>query len=356
MAPDSSTQPVSKPISRAADAMPARTDPFARRVITAWRRLTGGRAARDAGRPTLVACSGGADSSALAAALAGVNTNIVIAHIRHDLRPTADTQADESAARDLATRLDRPFASRTVQISEEPGNAESNARRARYRALAQIAEHHQLAFVATAHHADDQLETILMRLLRGAGPRGMAGIRPTRRLGAHTRLVRPMLETTHQAATEFLARHRIPWAEDRTNQDLSRLRAALRHTVAPALRDVNPRAAIVAARSARSFADAADALASAVVPPADADKRAARWFREDLARASRAVAAETLLAQLRTQAPRTASPNQRQTPTSAELEAVLEAIQTAGPHRWAGKLAAARVTITSKDVVLDYPY
>lgn len=219
-------------------------------VIRCWRALSGGARVRDHERRTLVACSAGADSSALALCLASATANLVIAHVLHDLRPADEARADLETARALAASLALPFAGASVGCRSKPGNPEAVARRERYAALVALAREHACPFIATAHHADDQLETLLMRLVRGAGPRGLSGIAPTRRLASGVTLLRPMLDITRAEAEAICRDAGVEWAVDATNADRSRLRAALRHNVIPALRAIAPGIASTAGRVA----------------------------------------------------------------------------------------------------------
>lgn len=233
--------------------------PLVRRVRADWRRLTGGRRVRDADRPTLIACSGGADSSALALALAGVRPRPVLAHVLHDLRPPEDALADRDAARELAGLLGLAFAEASIAVASEPGNAEANARRARYRALDAIARERGCRFIVTGHHADDQLETVLMRLARGCSPRGLAGVHPTRPL-SHATLVRPMLALTRDDGRGLCAQAGWAWREDRTNADTDRTRAAVRAHVLPELKRISPGVEHRVARAAPLWRDAGDLI------------------------------------------------------------------------------------------------
>lgn len=233
------------------------------RIVASWRRLTGGSAVRDGGRGTLIACSGGADSSALLLALATASGPAVVAHVVHDLRSADEAGADRDAVRSLCDALGVGFRTASVTPGAQPGNAESNARSARYDALARLAEAEGLAWVATGHHADDQLETVLMRLMRGSGVRGLGGIRPVRRLTDTVTLVRPMLGVTHAEACDLCARCGWSWREDATNADESRLRAAIRARVLPELRAIEPAVARLVSRSAGSARAAQRAIAAA---------------------------------------------------------------------------------------------
>jgi tRNA(Ile)-lysidine synthase len=163
----------------------SRRDRTVRTVSRAWRELTGGLTrGRDSQRRTLIACSGGADSSGLAIALASAvskpRMQFVVAHVVHDMRAEDEALADRDATKGLAARLGLEFVESRVRLRGLSGNAEAVARRLRYAALKQLAEDHGCGFIATAHQADDQLETMLMKLIRGAGPRGLAGVAPSR--------------------------------------------------------------------------------------------------------------------------------------------------------------------------------
>ncbi|MEM1185450.1 MAG: tRNA lysidine(34) synthetase TilS [Planctomycetota bacterium] len=337
---------------RWADATrPSRKDPFARRVIGAWRSNTGGSAVRDADRGTLVACSGGADSTALAAAFASVNAPIVIAHVRHDLREPSESAADEAQAERLAEWLGRPFARASIRTAAMPGNAEANARRARYRELTRIAEGRGLGAVVTGHHADDQLETLLMRLLRGAGPKGMAGIRAARRLAEGITLVRPMLSVPHADAVDFLSRHGIGWVEDRTNQDVTRLRAALRAEVLPSLRRLQPAASRKANQAAISLAESADAVDAMVSEMPRLTDDPASWSTPVLAQQPAVVIAECL----RREAVRIGNPTRRQTPTESEVRVAVRVIRSVPASAWCAPLGAALVRVTAASTAIESP-
>lgn len=263
---------------------PKRSDPFVREVIRSWRSLTGGRARSDADRPTLVACSGGADSTALALALAATSAQIDVAYIRHDMRDAAEVERDEAHVRAVAKALDRPF--HVGEARSGPGNQEASLRRGRYNSLGRIAEANGCAFVATGHHADDQVETILMRLARGAGPLGLRGVLPIRPLSALVAVVRPMLGVRHHDAIALCDRSGVSWLEDPTNADADRRRSDLRLNVLPSLFRVFPDAPGAIAASARAQADAARVvadIAASLGELAEETEDGYRWPREVLA-------------------------------------------------------------------------
>jgi len=244
------------------DPAPFRRDRAARDLVRAWRTLAGGTAARDDERPTLVACSGGADSAALAIVLSLVPAaKIIIAHVVHDMRPSEEALADRDAVRALAERLGRPFVESSVSIKSSRGNAESIARTKRYRALTRLARDNNCPFVAVAHQGDDLLETMLMRLLRGAGPRGLAAIAPARPLSKSITLIRPMLALSRADSERLCRAAGWTWSEDRTNSDPSRFRAALRTRVTPILKELSARAIQRVSASAEVLRETADYIA-----------------------------------------------------------------------------------------------
>lgn len=226
-----------------------------------------------AGDRVLVAVSGGPDSVALLHALTALRDDLrlslVVGHVHHGLRPEADRDAE--FVRGLAARLGCPAGVERVHVAQRPGRSpEAAARVARYAALARLAREAGAARIAVAHTADDQAETVLMRLLQGAGPRGLAGI-PARR-GA---VIRPLLDVDRAAVLAHLAAHGLPYVEDATNQDVKLLRNRIRHELLPFLTTGWPRIATALRRSAagsRELVDALDALlaprAAALVRPA----------------------------------------------------------------------------------------
>jgi tRNA(Ile)-lysidine synthase len=254
---------VNDPKPNAADARALyetlRPDRAVAEIIRSWRELTGGAAVRDADRRTLFACSGGADSSALSLALAAAAPEaIALAHIVHDMRPPEQAHADRDAVRDLAAHVGVPFVEGVAQARERGGNLESAARHARYKALGVLAGG-QYPYVATAHQGDDQLETVLMRLMRGGGPRGLAGIRASRLLpGFPVRVIRPMLGVTRADSERICRVAGHGWCEDATNRDTTRLRGALRASIIPRLKRLAPGVVSRARTSGELLAEAAE--------------------------------------------------------------------------------------------------
>ncbi len=189
----------------------------------------------------LVACSGGPDSVALLHVLVALAPvfplDVAVGYVHHGLRPSADE--DAAFVRDLVAKLHVQFLMRFVELKGP--NLEARARAARYAALADMARELGATAVATGHTLDDQAETVLLRLLRGTGVAGLAGILPRRALGSGLEVVRPLLWTRRTELKAFLLRLGQPWREDETNRELTAQRNRVRHSILPLLASENPR-------------------------------------------------------------------------------------------------------------------
>ena len=189
------------------------------------------------GTGVLAAVSGGSDSVALAHVLtelaqAGGFRLVSLAHLNHCLRPTADR--DEQVCRELALRLDLPITVSRIDVAgyaaEHRLSTEIAARRVRYAFLHRAAEDCGAGRIAVGHTRDDQAETVLLKLIRGAGMNGLAGIYP--RKGA---LIRPLLDVSRADLREYLHGQQVVWVEDESNRDLENPRNRIRHQVLPEL-------------------------------------------------------------------------------------------------------------------------
>jgi tRNA(Ile)-lysidine synthase len=203
---------------------------------------------RQAGR-ILVAVSGGVDSLALMVAAARVAAGRTgVASIDHGLRPEAS--AEVARVQELARSLGLPFHTESLHLRPGPG-ADARAREARYAALDRIARKHGYAAIATAHTADDQAETLLMRLARGSALRGAAAIR-----AEAPRLLRPMLSVRRVDTEALVAAAGLAPVRDPTNEDPGHFRTRIRHQVLPVLRQAAGSSVVERlARFARSAAE-----------------------------------------------------------------------------------------------------
>ena len=174
----------------------------------------------------LVACSGGPDSAALSALAARASQHagatVVLAHINHGVRESA--WQDEGVVLALGTTL----AVRVLCASVDAAKSEERLREARYRALAGLAARVGASRVCTAHHAEDQTETILLALFRGTGHRGLMGMEPQRPLNQTVTLSRPLLRIGREVLRRYCERERLPYVLDESNSDMAFRRNALR--------------------------------------------------------------------------------------------------------------------------------
>lgn len=184
------------------------------------------------GQLVLVACSGGPDSGALVAALARLSPSLGlrlhVASVDHGLRP--DAGRDVAVAQQQATSLQVPFTPLAVTVGAGP-SVQAQARAARYTALAELAQTLGAARIATGHTADDQAETVVMRMLRGAGMRGLCGVSPQRGDG----VVRPLIDCRRAEVAAFARAHLPAVADDPTNRDGRFERVRVRREVMPLL-------------------------------------------------------------------------------------------------------------------------
>ena len=192
-------------------------------------------------RPVLAAVSGGIDSTALLLVLqrlaeAGrLPGPLHVVHVDHGLRE--ESRAVAQRVVDLCDRFDLPVHVRRLDPPPERTDADT-LRQARYKVFGAVAHGLDARLLLTAHHADDNVETVLFRMLRGTGVRGLAGIPEARALGPRLIVLRPFLKTRRVTLERLLDRFDLaPCDEDPTNQDLRYSRNALRHETIPSLRE-----------------------------------------------------------------------------------------------------------------------
>jgi tRNA(Ile)-lysidine synthase len=218
------------------------------------------RVARDSGlirpgEPLLVMLSGGADSVCLLAVALRLGADVAALHVNYGLRPEADDE--ERLCRELCGRLEAPLSVERVELqsASAAGNIQAEARDARYA----LAERHARGDYAAAHTATDQAETVLYRLAVSPGRRALLGM--DRRRG---RLVRPLLEATHEETRAFCRAEGLAFADDPSNVDPRFARARIRAEVLPALRELNPEAERTIAETSRLLREEAGVLDRAV--------------------------------------------------------------------------------------------
>lgn len=214
--------------------------------------------------------SGGVDSHVLLHLCARLRTTLGPAfgavHVNHGLHPDAGRWAEHCLR--ICAELDLPCQVIVVDGRPRPGDSlEEAARNARYRALAEWLEPN--AAVLMAQHQDDQAETVLLQMLRGAGPAGLSGMAQAARLG-RGRLLRPLLGVPRETLYDYARRFELVWIDDPYNFDETLDRNYLRHQVLPLLKARWPACARTIARSAQHCAEVQGLVEEVVVPHLDA--------------------------------------------------------------------------------------
>ncbi len=212
-----------------------------------------------AGSSILVGLSGGMDSVVLLDLLYGqasrFSWNIKALHVHHGISPNADHWAHFCT--DLCARLNIPIAVRNVDIAPlHAHGVEAAARKLRYAAFSE----ESCDYVALAHHQDDQVETLFLQLLRGAGVRGASAMPMVSDDGARHKVIRPLLHCTRDQILEYANERSLEWIEDESNADVNYPRNFLRHRLLPLLAQKFPGYRETLSRSAGHFAEASSLL------------------------------------------------------------------------------------------------
>ena len=273
-----------------------------------------------------VALSGGRDSMALLDVMARLSRELPLrvaaVHVHHGLSPHADAWAAFCAAE--CDRRGLALAVHRVRVDRAPGESlEAKARAARFAALAQA----DAGLVALAHHADDQAETVLLQLLRGAGPHGLAAMSAARGTGG-TLLLRPLLAVSRPAIEAYTRQHRVPFIDDESNADTRIRRNFLRHEIAPRLAAAFPGYPATLVRAAAHHAEAALLLDELAAQDAGAD---AGEPATSLDRAALAALAQRAPHRARNLLRWFIRRNGLAAPSTARLAAMLEQLARAAP-------------------------
>ena len=220
-----------------------------------------------------VAFSGGLDSTVLLHATVKAHgaKNVYALHVHHGIQQEANQWQQHCQA--IAKKFKCHFDTQNVKLNKK-SNIESQARELRYQALYEMCQQHQISDLLLAHHLDDQAETVLIQLMRGAGVAGLAGMPPvkanktsktnkanTTNKAKNTKettinIWRPFLNMRRQELEAYAKEHRLTWIEDPSNQDESYRRNAIRKTILPALEKQQVGATENLARSAKHLAQA----------------------------------------------------------------------------------------------------
>lgn len=245
----SSTDPVTRGRVEARD--------LPERVRAAWSRW----GSAPPGSTVVVALSGGVDSCVLLHLLrfplAGLGLRLVAAHFDHRMR--RDSGADAHWVSGVAGAWRVPL---KIGEAERPVQNETEARRLRYDFLERVRAEEEAAMVLTAHHAEDQMETVLFRILRGTGVRGLAGIPARREPG----VARPLLGESRDELVAYARTHRVPGRLDPSNEDLGIARNRIRRELLPRITDIHPGAREAILRLSRNARRTGRALDSLLAP------------------------------------------------------------------------------------------
>jgi tRNA(Ile)-lysidine synthase len=209
-----------------------------------------------------IGVSGGADSMALTLMMAEAFPNRIVAlTVDHGLRSESAAEAQQVAQWCAAMQV--PHHILRWQTPALSGNIQAQARSARYHLLQNWCAQNAVPYVLSAHNRDDVAETLLMRLARGAGVRGLAAMQAKRALSSHVTLLRPLLKTSHSELVGYLEARQHPWIEDPSNQNMAFDRIKVRQWLAqPPLADFSTER-LAASAQALAHADTALAWASA---------------------------------------------------------------------------------------------
>src|SRR4030042_1434879 len=194
----------------------------------------------DPGDRVIAAVSGGPDSVCLLDALhqlsRDLEISLVVAHYNHGLRDNED-EAETRLVHDMAVSLNLPFETgKADHLRGQESSVEEKARDARYSFLEGVRDKHMAGKIALGHTLNDQAETVLMRIIRGSGPQGLAGIPPVRDKG----IIRPLLGIKREEIMDYLKVRQPPYAFDSSNMDKRYLRNRIRLELLPMMQDYEP--------------------------------------------------------------------------------------------------------------------
>lgn len=184
-------------------------------------------------KKVIIGVSGGADSVVLAHALKQLGYEIIIAHLNHQLRGE-ESDKDEKFVKNLAKKWKVFYEVKKCFIPKK-GNLENNARQIRYDFFEDVRKKYNADCIATAHHLDDQIETVLMHMVRGSGLRGQIGIKYQKE-----GLIRPMLDVKRCEVLSYIKENGLDYRTDESNNDLSYNRNFWRHLVIPYMKNKMP--------------------------------------------------------------------------------------------------------------------
>ncbi|MFA7685769.1 MAG: tRNA lysidine(34) synthetase TilS [Candidatus Gracilibacteria bacterium] len=181
---------------------------------------------------------------------------IIVAHVNHLLRGI-ESDLDEKFVKDLTESNNHLFYLLKKDVKKLSKTLkkglEETGREIRYQFFHELAKKHKANFIITAHQADDNLETIIMNFARGAGFKGLAGMKEIEQLTTKLQLLRPLLDTSKDQILEYLKTNKIPFRTDKSNKDIIYKRNYIRHKIIPSLKKINPNIADTVAKNTKNF-------------------------------------------------------------------------------------------------------
>lgn len=224
------------------------------------------------GDTVIAGISGGPDSVFLLHFLKKLPSKIVVAHVNHQLRKEAIKDASFVKKLCSPTILFAPLTSPIKSLSQKSKQGlEETGRKVRYEFFQKLAKKYHAKFIVTAHHADDNLETIILNFARGASLQGLTGMQEVEKIQQNTLLLRPLLQISKQQILEYLHHHKIPYCIDKSNDSLIYKRNFIRHKIVPLLKEINPSITKTLAENTRNLREINDYL----------DSQAQDWMKKN---------------------------------------------------------------------------
>lgn len=208
--------------------------------------------------------SGGPDSMYLLDMLSEIRANVLVAHMNHGIRGK-ESDNDEKFVKNAAKKYGYPFVSKKIKI-KGPG-IEEKAREKRYEFLRNTAKKHKAAYIVLAHTLDDNVETIILNLVRGCSIKGLCGMQEIQK-----NILRPLLNTKKEEILEYLKEKKLPYRIDSTNKDTNYRRNFVRLKIIPKLKKINPNVLTTIGGNLKNFAEIEEYFA----------KEANKWIKTNV--------------------------------------------------------------------------
>lgn len=218
----------------------------------------------------ILGLSGGPDSIFLLHFLKNSPFRLIVAHINHQLRGR-ESDKDEKFVTEQCQDLELFIKKADIKALKGKKGLEETGRKVRYDFFQKLALKHKAKFIITAHHADDNLETIILNLSRGATLKGLSGMEEINQLSSKVQLFRPLLNIPKSKILDYLKTKSIPYRNDESNKDTDFTRNHIRHNIVPELKKINPNIVETTAKNAESLRDIQNQL----------EQQAKNWLRRN---------------------------------------------------------------------------